>query len=110
MTRAHPASQAGGLDQHLPVLEQRRFLFVTGKGGVGKTTVAGALALAFAARGKRVLVAMCNTKERLSAILGSEPIGDEPEKAKQRIAFDNLSPRYPQERIRLDIFLKDNLP
>jgi anion-transporting ArsA/GET3 family ATPase len=57
------------------VLGARRFLFVTGKGGVGKTTVCGALALALAARGKRVLVAMCNTKERLSAILGTKPIG-----------------------------------
>src|SRR3954466_10588251 len=56
-------------------LGSRRFLFVTGKGGVGKTTVSGALALALAAQGKRVLVAMCNTKERLSAILGTRPIG-----------------------------------
>jgi anion-transporting ArsA/GET3 family ATPase len=56
-------------------LGTRRFLFVTGKGGVGKTTVSGALALALAAQGKRVLVAMCNTKERLSAILGTKPIG-----------------------------------
>lgn len=58
-------------------LGERRFLFVTGKGGVGKTTVCGALALALAAQGKRVLVAMCNTKERLSAILGTRPIGPE---------------------------------
>jgi anion-transporting ArsA/GET3 family ATPase len=57
-------------------LANRRFLFVTGKGGVGKTTVSGALALAFAARGKRVLVCMCNTKERLSAILGTRTIPD----------------------------------
>lgn len=56
-------------------LGSRRFLFVTGKGGVGKTTVSGALALALAAQGKRVLVAMCHTKERLSAILGTRPIG-----------------------------------
>jgi anion-transporting ArsA/GET3 family ATPase len=58
-------------------LGSRRFLFVTGKGGVGKTTFCGALSLALAARGLRVLVAMCNTKERLSAILGTRPIGHE---------------------------------
>ena len=34
----------------------RKLLFVTGKGGTGKTTVAGALALAAARRGKRVLL------------------------------------------------------
>jgi len=28
--------------------------------------------------------------------------GDEPEKAKHRVAFDNLRPRYPEERIRLE--------
>jgi anion-transporting ArsA/GET3 family ATPase len=53
----------------------RRFLIVTGKGGVGKTTVCAAEALAHAARGKRVLVAMCHAKERLSTMLGAAPIG-----------------------------------
>jgi anion-transporting ArsA/GET3 family ATPase len=56
-------------------LESKRFLIVTGKGGVGKTTVCAAEALALAAKGKRVLVCMCNAKERLSAMLGSELIG-----------------------------------
>ncbi|WP_438025495.1 ArsA family ATPase [Sorangium sp. So ce233] len=84
--------QAGGLGQELPELERRRFLFVTGKGGVGKTTISGALALAFAARGKRVLVAMCNTKERLSAILGTKPIGQEVTHVAERVWAVNISP------------------
>jgi anion-transporting ArsA/GET3 family ATPase len=68
------ASPAGeGL---LHALEQRRFYFVTGKGGVGKTTVTAALALALAARGNRVLVALCNADERISPLLGSRPVGD----------------------------------
>jgi Anion-transporting ATPase len=70
----------------------RRFLFVTGKGGVGKTTVSGALALALAARGLRVLVAMCNTKERLSAILGTPPIGDTIASVATNVWAVNLSP------------------
>jgi anion-transporting ArsA/GET3 family ATPase len=37
---------------------ERRFLFVTGKGGVGKTTVSVALARTLAAAGKRVLLAV----------------------------------------------------
>jgi anion-transporting ArsA/GET3 family ATPase len=52
-----------------------KFVFVVGKGGVGKTSVSAALALAAAAQGKRVLVAMCNAKERLSYLLETGPIG-----------------------------------
>ena len=55
----------------------RRFLIVTGKGGVGKTTVCAAEARALAAKGKRVLVAMCHAKERLSTMLGSGPVGQD---------------------------------
>jgi len=36
---------------------EKRFLFVTGKGGVGKTTVAAGLARALSLRGRRVLLA-----------------------------------------------------
>ncbi|MBI2391038.1 MAG: AAA family ATPase [Deltaproteobacteria bacterium] len=58
-------------------LDNLRFVYVTGKGGVGKTTVSAALARAMAARGRRVLLCMCNAKERLSGMLGSQPIGPE---------------------------------
>ena len=41
--------------------------------------------------------------ERYLALLKVESInGDEPERAKSRIPFDSLTPRYPQERIRLE--------
>jgi len=49
----------------------RRFLFITGKGGVGKTTVTAALATALSARGLRVLATVCGAKERLSTLLGA---------------------------------------
>ena len=58
-------------------LLDRRFLFVVGKGGVGKTTVATGLALAASRRGKKVLLAMVNCKERASELLDTEPIGPE---------------------------------
>jgi anion-transporting ArsA/GET3 family ATPase len=73
-------------------LGERRFLFVTGKGGVGKTTLCAAMALALAARGKRVLVAMCHTKERLSAMLGTPPIGPEIMPVAGDVWAVNLSP------------------
>jgi transcription termination factor Rho len=41
--------------------------------------------------------------ERYLALLKVESInGDAPEVAKQRVAFDNLRPRYPDERLRLE--------
>ncbi len=41
--------------------------------------------------------------ERYLALLKVEKVnGEEPEKAKHRIAFDNLKPRFPEERLRLE--------
>src|SRR2546425_4546244 len=41
--------------------------------------------------------------ERYLALLKVETVnGEEPEKAKHRVAFDNLRPRYPEEKIRLE--------
>ncbi len=58
----------------MPAFAPRRFLFITGKGGVGKTTVTAVLARALAARGLRVLVTVCGAKERLSTLLGAPPL------------------------------------
>ncbi len=41
--------------------------------------------------------------ERYLALLKVEEVnGEDPEKSKHRISFDNLRPRYPEERIRLE--------
>lgn len=73
-------------------LGRRRFLFVTGKGGVGKTTFSAALAMSLGREGKRVLVAMCNTKERLSAVMGTKPIGDDLVQVAPNVWAVNISP------------------
>jgi len=73
-------------------LDDLRFIYVTGKGGVGKTTVSAALARAMAARGKRILLCMCNAKERLSAMLGSAPIGAEIVHVAPNIDAVNMQP------------------
>lgn len=72
--------------------EERRFVFVTGKGGVGKTTVSAALALSLAARGKRVLIAMCNAKERVSTLFGSAPVGKEVIPVAENVWAVNIDP------------------
>ncbi len=101
-THAHsskdgPRSQREHVKSVADELGTRRFLFVTGKGGVGKTTISGALALALAARGKRVLVAMCNAKERLSAILGSRPIGHDVVEVAPNVFAVNILPERALE-------------
>ncbi len=53
-----------------PLIDQRRVVLCVGCGGVGKTTVAAALALAAARRGKRVLCLTIDPARRLANSLG----------------------------------------
>ncbi len=69
-----------------------KLVIVTGKGGVGKTSVAAALAQAHAKSGRRVLVALCNVKESLSGLLGSEPIDWQVRRVAQNIWGVNMDP------------------
>jgi anion-transporting ArsA/GET3 family ATPase len=73
-------------------LADKRFLFVTGKGGVGKTTVCAALATALAQRGSRVLLALCNSKERLSTMLGSDGITADVQPVMPNVWAVNMDP------------------
>jgi anion-transporting ArsA/GET3 family ATPase len=76
----------------MPDLDRRRFLFVTGKGGVGKTTICAALALALADAGRRVLVAVMGAKEGVSSLLGRPPLGTDITELAPRIYGVALSP------------------
>src|SRR5579859_7125093 len=81
----------------MSTLADKRFILVTGKGGVGKTTVCAAQALALAARGKRVLVVMCNAKERLSAMLGSDLVRSEVSLVARNVWAVNIDPEKALE-------------
>jgi anion-transporting ArsA/GET3 family ATPase len=52
-----------------------RLHIITGKGGVGKSTVAAALALALAAHGKTVLLCEVEGRQGISRLFGVGPIG-----------------------------------
>jgi anion-transporting ArsA/GET3 family ATPase len=52
----------------VPALLEKRLLFVTGKGGVGKSTVAIALGLLAARRGLRTIVAELASQERMQGL------------------------------------------
>jgi anion-transporting ArsA/GET3 family ATPase len=61
-----------------PELLDRRLLFVTGKGGVGKTSVAAAFGILAATRGKRTLVCEVDAKGNLADFFEAGPTGFEP--------------------------------
>jgi anion-transporting ArsA/GET3 family ATPase len=61
-----------------PSLLDRRLLFFTGKGGVGKSTVTAATAMLAAEQGKRVLLVEVDAKNNLTALFEHEPVGFEP--------------------------------
>lgn len=61
-----------------PDLLDRKLVFVTGKGGVGKSTVAAGLALLAAQRGKRTLVCEVDAKGNLAAFFETGPTNFEP--------------------------------
>jgi anion-transporting ArsA/GET3 family ATPase len=56
----------------VPLLN-REMLFVTGKGGVGKSTVAAALAVKAAREGRRTIVCELGGQARFPALMGAEP-------------------------------------
>ena len=63
-----------------------------GKGGVGRTTVATALALRYAARGKRTLLFQANAKDRLAARLGVAPATENISLVRENLWAVNTNP------------------
>ena len=72
----------------------RRLVILAGKGGVGRTTVAVALARAATRLGKRVLLAQTNAPERLARLLGSgTAIGPVVTRIDERLSAVNMNPK-----------------
>jgi anion-transporting ArsA/GET3 family ATPase len=59
----------------VPELLDKRLVFVTGKGGVGKSTISVALGIAAAARGKRTIVCEIGGQETASRVFRRAEIG-----------------------------------
>jgi arsenite/tail-anchored protein-transporting ATPase len=87
----------------------KRALLVTGKGGVGKTTVSAALARHLARQGKRVLVAeMAKDGDESSALaeaLGVERLTESPATFEPNLSAMLLTPQFGHQQ-----FLRDVLP
>src|SRR5438309_710709 len=77
---------AGTAGRRAPAdLLERKLLFVTGKGGVGKTTVATSLALLAADRGKRTLVCEIDAKGAVADALETGYTGFQPTEVHPRL-------------------------
>jgi anion-transporting ArsA/GET3 family ATPase len=88
-----------------------RILIVTGKGGVGKTTVAAAIALIAARSGRKVCVAEVDRKATLSKLFGAEDVGYEPAELSPGVWGINVTPEpalaeYLQVQYRMKRFSK----
>jgi hypothetical protein len=73
-------------------LGSRRLLIVSGKGGVGRTTIAALLGSALAAGGRRVLIATTGHDDRLAWMLGREKLTDVPVEVAPKLAVQRLVP------------------
>ena len=69
-----------------------KILVVSGKGGVGKTTVSAALALVAARQGRRVCVAEVDRKGTLPHLLGGGELGYEPKELSPGVWGMNIIP------------------
>jgi energy-coupling factor transporter ATP-binding protein EcfA2 len=83
----------------LSSLASRQLIVVTGKGGVGKTTIAAALGRLLAAAGRRVLLLEVDPRESLHQLLGTEPSSGGILKAGPRLSVQNLQPRAVVDRL-----------
>jgi anion-transporting ArsA/GET3 family ATPase len=68
-----------------PNLLDRKLLFVTGKGGVGKSTIAAALALLAAEHGKKTLVCEFDAKGNLADFFETGPTSFQPREIQPRL-------------------------
>jgi hypothetical protein len=73
-------------------LGARRLLIVSGKGGVGRTTVAALIGSALAAGGRRVLIATTGHDDRLAWMLGHRTLPDVPVEVAPNLTVQRLVP------------------
>ena len=92
LTPVAPARGAG-----VDTLLEKALVYVTGKGGAGKTTVAAALGLAAAARGRRALVCDLAGSNQLARAFGRSPDAHGELRLTERLSSLSIDPREALE-------------
>src|SRR4051794_7309061 len=88
-------------------LLDKRLLFVTGKGGVGKSTVAAALGLAAARRGRRSIVAEVSYQDRIARAFGASDSHFTEVEVRDGLWTISLDPQHAlEEYLRIQIRVK----
>jgi anion-transporting ArsA/GET3 family ATPase len=92
-------------------LLQRRVVILSGKGGVGKSVVGTALALAARARGKRILFIEVDAALPASRYLGEAPVKGHETEVRPGLSMINLVPadvmdEYVREMVRVDLLAR----
>lgn len=75
----------------LEMCEPLKLVFVTGKGGIGKSLISASLALQFQKLGKRVLLVQQASSDHLGPLLGVHGVGHEEVYAKPGLAVVNYT-------------------
>lgn len=81
----------------------RRLILVVGKGGVGRSTVAAAIAAQCAARGRRTLLFETNANDRFGSYFDKAPVGTELTQLAQNLWAVNTTPAAALEEYGLMI-------
>ena len=88
---------------------QQRIVLITGKGGVGKTTLSLCLARALARSGRKVLLTEPSTSDvdmpPLARLIGADPIADSPTSVTENLFYTPLLARVGHE-----LFLRSVIP
>ena len=95
----------------LEPLKRRQLIVVTGKGGVGKTTVSALLGRALSQAGRRTLVVEVDPRENVHQMFALPPSGGRIETAGSRLWVQNLKPRQVldevvRERLKLEMIIR----
>jgi len=80
------------LNKTLESLFEKRLLILSGKGGVGKTTLAGVLGLASSLKGKKTIIVEFNSTERIAPLFDVKKVGYDETELEKNLWGINLTP------------------